>query len=87
MSNVIMELERRLADRRDLGRRDQDVKLRLLEDSLKELPKYFVSFVDPQKGVYTFFYNSVDEAKEIVAELEASGIPKDQIGLYSRKAA
>lgn len=79
-------LERRLADRRDIGRRDEDIKLRLLEDSLKELPKYFVSFVDPQKGVYTFFYNSLDEAKMMVGELEHSGIPADQIGLYSRKA-
>ncbi len=87
MHEIILDVERRLSDRRDLGRRNEDVKLRLLEDSLKELPKYFVSVVDPLKGVYSFFYSSIDDAKMMVNELENSGIPADQIGLYTRKAA
>ncbi len=61
--------ERRLADRRGEGRRVEDIKLRLLEESLKELPRYFLAYSDPQKGVYSFFYSDLEDAESMMRAL------------------
>lgn len=79
--------ERRLADRRSEGRRVEDVKLKLLEESLKELPRYFLAYSDPQKGVYSFFYTDIQDAETMRRALIDEGIPEDAIGLYERRAS
>lgn len=79
--------ERRLADRRSDGRRVEDVKLKLLEDSLKELPRYFLAYSDPQKGVYSFFYSDLQDAETMVRALIDEGIPENLIGLYERRVS
>jgi hypothetical protein len=75
-------MERRLSDRRGEGRRVEDIKLKLLEDSLKELPKYFLAYSDPQKGVYSFFYNELEDAQTMMRALIDEGIAEHAIGLY-----
>ena len=79
--------ERRLSDRRSDGRRVEDVKLKLLEDSLKELPRYFLAYSDPQKGVYSFFYSDLQDAETMVRALIDEGIPETLIGLYERRVS
>ncbi|MCC6150940.1 MAG: hypothetical protein IT461_11865 [Planctomycetes bacterium] len=79
--------ERRLSDRRSDGRRVEDVKLKLLEDSLKELPRYFLAYSDPQKGVYSFFYSDLQDAETMVRALIDEGIPEHMIGLYERRVS
>ncbi|MBP9890715.1 MAG: hypothetical protein KBG84_02320 [Planctomycetes bacterium] len=79
--------ERRLSDRRSDGRRVEDVKLKLLEDSLKELPRYFLAYSDPQKGVYSFFYSDLQDAETMVRALIDEGIPENLIGLYERRVS
>jgi hypothetical protein len=79
------EQERRLSERRSDGRRVEDVKLKLLEESLKELPRYFLAYSDPQKGVYSFFYYDLQDAETMVRALIDEGIPEGAIGLYERK--
>ncbi|HRJ79685.1 MAG TPA: hypothetical protein PLF37_14395 [Planctomycetota bacterium] len=77
--------ERRLADRRGEGRRVEDIKLRLLEESLKELPRYFLAYSDPQKGVYSFFYSDLEDAESMMRALVDEGIAEHAIGLYELK--
>ncbi len=77
--------ERRLDDRRGEGRRVQDIKLMLLEESLKELPRYFLAYSDPQKGVYSFFYADLEDAECMVRALIDEGIAETAIGLYELK--
>jgi hypothetical protein len=79
-----MTLERRLDERRGPVRRKTDVQRALLEESLKELPRYFVSYVDTSAGVYSFYYTSLDDAQMMVAELKRQGIEEDHIALYGR---
>jgi hypothetical protein len=54
----IIAPERRLDERRGPVRRRTDMQRALLEETLRELPRYFVSYVDKQKGVYTFYLES-----------------------------
>ncbi|MBX3460163.1 MAG: hypothetical protein KF696_09430 [Planctomycetes bacterium] len=77
-------LERRLDERRGPVRRKTDVTRALLEESLKELPRYFVSYCDPKAGVYSFYYNNLYDAQLMVAELKRQGIAEHAIGLYGR---
>jgi hypothetical protein len=77
-------MERRLDERRGPVRRNTDIKRALLEESLRELPRYFVSYVDPKQGVFTFYYNDIDDAKDMVAELKRQGLEESGIALYSR---
>jgi hypothetical protein len=77
-------LERRLDERRGPNRRKLDVQRALLEQSLSELPRYFVSYVEPNKGVYSFYYNNLHDAQLMVAELKEQGIDEDSIALYGR---
>jgi hypothetical protein len=77
-------LERRLDERRGPVRRKTDLQRALLEESLRELPRYFVSYCDPQAGVYSFYYNNIDDARMTVAELKEQGIAEDAIALYRR---
>jgi len=76
--------ERRLDERRGPVRRRTDVQRALLEESLRELPRYFVSYVDKQKGVYTFYYNNLYDAQDMVAELKRQGLEQGAIGFYAR---
>lgn len=76
--------ERRLDERRGPVRRKTDVQRVLLEESLRELPRFFVSYVDKQKGVFTFYFNNLYDAKDTVGELKRQGIPESEIALYSR---
>lgn len=77
-------LERRLDERRGPVRRNTDIKRALLEESLRELPNFFVSYVDAKQGVFTFYYNDIDDAKDMVAELKRQGLEESGIALYSR---
>jgi hypothetical protein len=79
-----MTLERRLDERRGPVRRKTDVQRALLEESLRELPRYFVSYCDPNAGVYSFYYNNLYDAQMMVAELKHQGIAEDAIALYGR---
>ncbi len=79
-----MTLERRLDERRGPVRRKTDVQRALLEESLKELPRYFVSYVEPKAGVYSFYYTSLYDAQMMVAELKRQGIEEENIALYGR---
>lgn len=76
--------ERRLDERRGPIRRKTDLQRALLEESLRELPSFFVSYVDKQRGVYTFYYNNLYDAQDMVGELKRQGLPPENIGLYSR---
>lgn len=77
-------MERRLDERRGPVRRKTDIQRALLEESLRELPRYFVSYVDPDAGVYTFYYNNMYDAQEMVGELKRQGIEPDHIALYGK---
>ena len=78
-------IERRIDDRRgDDARRRVDVQRMMLEETLRELPKYFVSFIDKEKGVYSFYYNNMFDAQEMVKNLRAEGVPSEAIALYAR---
>lgn len=77
-------LERRLDERRGPVRRKLDIHRALLEESLKELPRYFVSYCDPNAGVYSFYYNNLHDAQLMVAELKEQGIAENAIALYGR---
>lgn len=77
-------MERRLDERRGPVRRKTDIQRALLEESMKELPRYFVSYVDPKKGVYSFYYNNLYDAQTMVGELKRQGIEEDCIALYGR---
>lgn len=82
MSDTTME--RRLDERRGPVRRTTDIQRALLEESLRELPRYFVSYVDPKQGVYSFYYNNLYDAQTMFAELKRQGIPEKEIALYAR---
>ncbi|MBK8207160.1 MAG: hypothetical protein IT464_11945 [Planctomycetes bacterium] len=77
-------MERRLDERRGPVRRTTDIQRALLEESLKELPRYFVSYCDPRAGVYSFYYNNLYDAQLMVAELKRQGIAEEAIALYAR---
>ena len=77
-------MERRLDERRGPVRRNTDIKRALLEESLRELPRYFVSYVDPNQGVYSFYYNNLYDAQEMVGELKRQGVKEDSIAMYAR---
>ncbi len=77
-------MERRLDERRGPIRRKTDVQRALLEESLRELPRYFVSYVDVKRGVYTFYYNNLYDAQDMVGELKRQGLDPENIALYSR---
>ncbi len=70
--------------RREGGRRASDIKREMLEDSIKELPNFFVTILDDEKGLYTFYYMHYSEAEEMVASLVAEGIPQEDIAVYRR---
>jgi hypothetical protein len=76
--------ERRLDERRGPVRRSTDIQRALLEESLRELPRYFVSYVDPARGVYTFYYNNLFDAQQMVGELKRQGFNEDSVALYGR---
>jgi hypothetical protein len=80
----IIAPERRLDERRGPVRRRTDLQRALLEETLRELPRYFVSYVDKQKGVYTFYYNNLYDAQDMVAELKRQGLEEGAIGFYAR---
>ena len=77
-------MERRLDERRGPVRRATDIKRALLEETLRELPRYFVSYVDPKMGVYSFYYNNLYDAQMMVAELKRQGLEEKDIALYGR---
>ncbi|MCC6466646.1 MAG: hypothetical protein IT463_14995 [Planctomycetes bacterium] len=77
-------MERRLDERRGPIRRKTDIQRALLEESLRELPRYFVSYIDPKRGVFSFYYNQLAEAQGMVAELRRQGIDKAEISLYAK---
>ncbi|MBZ0136694.1 MAG: hypothetical protein K8I27_10005 [Planctomycetes bacterium] len=77
-------MERRLDERRGPVRRTTDIQRALLEESLRELPRYFVSYVDPNKGVYSFYYNNLFDAQCMASELKRQGISEEHIALYGR---
>ncbi|MCA8918357.1 MAG: hypothetical protein KDB68_06920 [Planctomycetes bacterium] len=77
-------MERRLDERRGPVRRKTDIQRALLEESLRELPRYFVSYVDPKAGVYSFYYNNLYDAQMMVAELKRQGLEEKDIALYGR---
>lgn len=77
-------MERRLDERRGPVRRNTDIQRALLEESLRELPRYFVSYVDPNAGVYSFYYGNLYDAQVMVAELKRQGIADDAIAMYAR---
>jgi hypothetical protein len=79
-----MTLERRLDERRGPARRRTDVQRALVEESLKELPRYFVSYADPVAGLFTFYCGNLEDARLTVAELKEQGIAPENIGLYAR---
>ncbi len=66
------------------SRRAEDIKRELLEESIKELPKYFVTILDHEKGLYSFYYARRDEAQEMVEALISEGIPEENIAVYHR---
>lgn len=74
----------RIADRRGGGRRAADVKREMLEESLKELPSYLVTVLDDEKGLYSFYYASFDEAQRMVGTLTEEGISENLIAIYQR---
>jgi hypothetical protein len=82
MSDTAME--RRLDERRGPVRRNTDIKRALLEESLRELPRYFVSYVDKTQGVYSFYYNNLYDAQMMVAELKRQGVEEESIAMYGR---
>lgn len=82
--NHAVTYERRLDERRGPNRRDIDIKRALLEESLKELPRYFVSYVDKEKGVYSFYYNNLYDAQLMLKDLKEQGIPEDSLAFYAR---
>lgn len=77
-------LERRLDERRGPNRRKTDIQRALLEESLRELPRYFVSYCEPKAGVYSFYYNNLYDAQQMVAELKRQGIKEENIALYGK---
>ena len=77
-------MERRLDERRGPVRRKTDIQRALLEESLRELPRYFVSYVDKTQGVYSFYYNNLYDAQMMVAELKRQGLEEKDIALYGR---
>jgi hypothetical protein len=79
-----LTMERRLDDRRGPNRRRTDIQRALLEESLRELPRYFVSYVEPTKGVYSFYFNNLHDAQATVEELKEQGIADEAIALYGR---
>lgn len=80
----VTSTERRLDERRGPIRRKTDVQRALLEESLRELPRYFVSYVDKARGVYTFYYNNLYDAQDMVGELKRQGLDESAIGFYAR---
>ena len=78
-------MERRMDERRGPVRRNDDIKRAMLEESLKELPRYFVSYVDAKYGVYSFYYNDLVDAQEMISALKEQGLTEDDIGFYARQ--
>jgi len=79
-----LTMERRLDERRGPNRRSTDVQRALLEESLRELPRYFVSYVDPDRGVFSFYFNNLHDAQLTIADLKEEGIPESAIAMYGR---
>ncbi|MCA8940471.1 MAG: hypothetical protein KDB07_11710 [Planctomycetes bacterium] len=73
-----------ILDRRAPGRRTSDIKREMLEESMRELPNYFVTVLDDEKGLYSFYYQGSDEAEEMVQALLEQGISADNIATYQR---
>lgn len=70
-------------DRRQ-GRRAEDVKRLMLEDSMKENPKFLVTVIDEEDGLYSFYYQNYGEARDMVTSLADEGVKEERIGLYQR---
>ena len=72
------------SERRAIGRRTTDITREMLEESIKELPKFFVTVLDDERGTYSFFYTNRAEANRMVESLKREGINEDRIGVYQR---
>ncbi len=73
-------------NRRATGRRNSDITREMLEESMKELPAVFVTVLDDERGLYSFYYQDRAEADRMVTSLKKEGIPADRIGVYQRIA-
>lgn len=71
-------------ENRRAGRRGSDIKREMLEESMKELPRYFVTVLDDERGLYSFYYEGKDDAREMVEALVQEGISRSRIGVYAR---
>jgi len=74
------------SNRRAIGRRTSDITREMLEESMKELPAYFVTVLDDERGMYSFYYADRGEADLMVSSLKKEGVPADRIGVYQRLA-
>jgi|GEM_PF-4897340 len=70
-------------DRRQ-GRRAEDVKRQMLEESMLENPKFLVTVVDEENGLYSFYYQSYAEARDMVSSLGSEGVAEGRVALYQR---
>ena len=73
-------------ERRAAGRRVADVQREMLEESIRELPNYFVTVLDDAKGLYSFYYNSFADAQDMVESLTNEGVSGDNIAVYQRNS-
>lgn len=71
-------------ENRRAGRRVSDITREMLEESMKELPNFFVTVLDDERGLYSFYYSTRGEANRMVESLKNEGITADRIAVYSR---